>query len=66
MERSEFFQALTLWFVVVIFLQTPSGNGEPVQVAIGIFAIVLLWGIPLYLLAALWSALQNRVASSTR
>lgn len=65
MEQSEVYQVLTLWFVVMIFLQTASGSNEPIQTGIGIFALVLLWGIPLYLLAELWSTVQNRFASLT-
>jgi hypothetical protein len=50
MNKSEFFQALTLWFVVLIFLQTASGGTGGIKMVIGIFSIFLMWAIPLYLL----------------
>lgn len=39
-------QLLTLWFVVLIFLQTGSGGGGPLVTAIGIVAVLLLYAIP--------------------
>lgn len=51
MDKTEFFQALTLWFVVLIFLQTASENfGGPLEPVIAIVAIGLTYLIPLYLL----------------
>jgi len=47
--------ALTLWFVVMIFLQTASGTGGPLLTAVGVFSLVLLWAIPLFLLWQLWT-----------
>lgn len=55
MNRSELLHALTLWFVVMIFLQTSSGNGGPLLTAVGVFSLVLMWAIPLYLLGYLWT-----------
>lgn len=49
-NKSELFQALTLWFVVLIFLQTTSGGKGSINTAIGIFGILLMWAIPLYLI----------------
>ncbi len=58
MNKSEIVQLATLWFVVLIFLQTSSGNDGPVMMGIGIFALALLWVIPLYLLRKILPKLQ--------
>ncbi|WP_324666051.1 hypothetical protein [Haloarcula sediminis] len=51
MDKTDFFQALTLWFVVLIFLQTASADfGGPLEPVIAIVAIGLMYLIPLYLL----------------
>ncbi|QLH81308.1 hypothetical protein [Halosimplex pelagicum] len=51
MNKTDFFQALTLWFVVLIFLQTASADfGGPLEPVIAIVAIGLTYLIPLYLL----------------
>lgn len=51
MNKTDFVQALTLWFVILIFPQTASevfgGSAEPV---VAIVAIALTYFIPLYLL----------------
>lgn len=49
MERTEAVQVLTLWFVVLIFLQTASSADNPLLTAVGIVAIVLSYVLPLYL-----------------
>lgn len=52
MERAEFVQGLTLWFVVLIFLQTGSGDAShPLLTVVGIVAVVLSYAIPLALVA---------------
>jgi len=58
MERSERLQVATLWFAVLIFLQTASGgSGNPILTGIGIVAILLSYLLPLYLVADLAAAL---------
>ena len=47
MDRSELVQTLTLWFVVLIFIQTAPGTSDSQVVdAIGIFAILLMYLLP--------------------
>ena len=54
MNKTDFFQVLTLWFVVVIVLQTGSGDvGGIVGSGIAVIAVGLLYLLPLYLLAEL-------------
>ena len=53
MNKSAFFQALTLWFVVMIFVQTSSGRNGPLSLVVGLISLGLLWAIPLYLLREL-------------
>ena len=60
MNLSEFFQALTLWFVVMIFLQTESGIAGPASVILGVISLVLLWAIPAYLLREIVVTLLDR------
>ena len=60
MNKSEFVQALTLWFVVMIFMQTTSGSNGPVKMTIGIFSLILMWAIPLYLLGGVLTVLLDR------
>jgi hypothetical protein len=56
MERTELLQALTLWFVVLIFIQTASGTTDSQVVdAIGIVAIVLMYFLPLWIVFELAS-----------
>ena len=49
-NASELLQALTLWFVVMVFLQTASGDAGPAGAAIAVVSVVLVRVIPLYLL----------------
>ena len=50
MERSELVQALTLWFVVLIFIQTASRTSDSQVVdAIGIIAILLMYLLPVWI-----------------
>lgn len=56
MDRSELIQTLTLWFVVLIFLQTASGaSNSHVLDAIGIFGILLMYFLPLWILVEFFS-----------
>ena len=40
-------QLVTLWFVVLIFVQTGSGGGSSVNMIIGTVAILLMYILPL-------------------
>jgi len=42
-------QLVTLWFVVLIFVQTGSGGGSSVNMIIGTVAILLMYILPLTL-----------------
>lgn len=49
MNKTEFLQALTLWFVIVIFLQLDSGaDGDWAMIPAYLVAIGLLYLIPAY------------------
>ncbi|UPW00427.1 hypothetical protein M0R88_18230 [Halorussus gelatinilyticus] len=50
MQKSEFFDALTLWFVAAIFLRTGSGSSNPAIAVMAIVATLLSYAVPLYLL----------------
>lgn len=60
MDRTEFFQATTLWFVAMVFLRTDSGSSGPLVTAIGLVAIGLVYLIPLYVLRELVLKLGER------
>jgi L-lactate permease len=50
MEKTEFLQALTLWFAVVIFLEIEAGFGGGIVItATAIVAIGLVYLLPIYL-----------------
>lgn len=54
MDRSELVQTLTLWFVVMIFLQTASGTSDSQLLdAMGIIAILLMYFLPVWILVEL-------------
>jgi len=56
MDRTELVQVLTLWFVVLIFIQTASGTSDSqVLDAIGIVAILLIYLLPVWILVELIS-----------
>ncbi|MFD1588198.1 hypothetical protein ACFR9U_14545 [Halorientalis brevis] len=56
MERNELVQVLTLWFVVLIFIQTGSGAPDnQIREAIGIFAVSLILLLPLWIIIELAS-----------
>jgi len=59
MNKSELVRLVTLWFVVLIFLQTSSGSDGTLMMGIGIFALVLLWAIPLYLVREVLAKTQT-------
>ncbi|OLZ39283.1 hypothetical protein A6E15_17960 [Natrinema saccharevitans] len=59
MDVMDFFQTLTLWFVILIFLQTGSGNSGPLFTAISLFAIILVFALPLFLLIVLVTGLSD-------
>lgn len=50
MDRDTYLQTLTLWFVVLIFLQTGSGGRGPIVTAIAFFAVILIFVLPVFLL----------------
>ena len=56
MDRHELVHTLTLWFVVLIFIQTASGTSDShVLDAIGIVAILLMYLLPVWLIIGLIS-----------
>ncbi len=56
MERTELVQTITLWFVVLIFIQTASGSSDSqVLDAIGIVAILLMYLLPVWIIVELAS-----------
>jgi hypothetical protein len=52
MDRSEGFQVLTLWFVVMTFLSTAE-SGHPAMAGIAFIAIPLMYLLPVYLLVGI-------------
>ena len=56
MDRHELVNTLTLWFVVLIFIQTASGTSDSqVLDAIGIVAILLMYLLPVWIIVELIS-----------
>ena len=56
MDRTELVQILTLWFVILIFIQTASGTSDSqVLDAIGIVAILLMYLLPVWIIVELIS-----------
>ena len=53
-------QVLTLWLVALIFLQVVAGNSTPLLTAASLFAILLVFAIPLYLLMEYVPRILNR------
>ncbi|SFT10321.1 hypothetical protein SAMN04488556_0150 [Halostagnicola kamekurae] len=49
MDDTRIIQVATLWFVVLIYIQTASGGGGAVNMAIGFIAILLMYILPLTL-----------------
>ena len=53
MDNSTIIQLTTLWFVILIFIQTGSGGSGALLNAIGILAILLAYIIPVTILGLL-------------
>jgi hypothetical protein len=49
MDDTRIIQLATLWFVVLIYVQTGSGGGGAINMAIGVIAILLMYILPLTL-----------------
>ena len=49
MDDTRIVQVATLWFVVLIYIQTGSGGGGAVNMAIGFIALLLMYILPLTL-----------------
>lgn len=49
MDDTRVIQLTTLWFVVLIYIQTGSGGGGAINMAIGFIAIFLMYILPLTL-----------------
>ena len=49
MDGTRIIQLATLWFVVLIYVQTGSGGGGAINMAIGVIAILLMYILPLTL-----------------
>ncbi|WP_435125812.1 hypothetical protein [Halobaculum sp. D14] len=60
MNRWQFFQALTLWFVVLLFVRTAPGGDGLLGTVTGVVALVLIWWLPIYLLYELYFAALSR------
>ncbi|ELY91184.1 hypothetical protein [Natrinema altunense] len=50
MDLMDLFQTLTLWFVLMIFLRTGSGNAGLIVTASAYLAIILVLVLPVFLL----------------
>ena len=60
MNKTEFLQALTLWFAAVIFLEIEPGSaGGAVITTSAIVALGLLYLLPIYLLLGVSSELLS-------
>lgn len=53
MDDSTIIQLTTLWFVILVFIQTGSGGSGPLLTAIGVLAIFLAYIIPVTILVFL-------------
>ncbi|GAB6862507.1 hypothetical protein JCM17092_25960 [Haloplanus litoreus] len=53
MDNSTIIQLTTLWFVILIFIQTGSGGSGALLNAIGILSILLAYIIPVTILGLL-------------
>lgn len=47
MDDTRIIQLTTLWFVVLVYVQTASGGGGGINMAIGLVAILLMYVLPL-------------------
>ncbi|MFB6197600.1 MAG: hypothetical protein ABEI52_04935 [Halobacteriaceae archaeon] len=53
MDDSTIIQLTTLWFVILVFIQTGSGGSGPLLTAIGVLAIFLAYILPVTILVFL-------------
>lgn len=53
MSDSEVIQLTTLWFVVMIFIQTGGNADNPLLDVVGIFALLLVYVIPVVVVGRL-------------
>jgi len=53
MNDSEVIQLTTLWFVVMIFVQTGGNADSAFLTAVGIFALLLVYVLPVVILGGL-------------
>ncbi|QGN07767.1 hypothetical protein Hrd1104_10970 [Halorhabdus sp. CBA1104] len=54
MSEPNFVQLTTLWFVILVFIQTNPGNADGALItAVGILAILLMYFLPVLILSAL-------------
>lgn len=58
MERTEFLQVVTLWFVVLLLLQHDASN-IPFDMAIGFVAVAILYLAPVYLVVEIVADLRE-------
>ncbi|WP_148416033.1 hypothetical protein [Haloferax sp. KTX1] len=63
MNESRYFQALTLWFVVLIFMGTGPDIDGVLGTALGVFCVALLWVLPVYVFVKLVGDLGERFGS---
>ncbi|RDZ43905.1 hypothetical protein C5B91_00635 [Haloferax sp. Atlit-10N] len=62
-NEPRYVQALTLWFVVLIFMQTAPGIDGVLGTALGVFCIALVWVLPVYIAVRLVDDLGARFGS---
>lgn len=53
MDDPTIIQLTTLWFVILVFIQTGSGGSGPLLTAIGVLAIFLAYILPVTILVFL-------------
>lgn len=53
MDDPTIIQLTTLWFVILVFIQTGSGGSGPILTAIGVLAIFLAYILPVTILVFL-------------
>ncbi|QWC18334.1 hypothetical protein [Halorubrum sp. 2020YC2] len=60
MADTRIIQLATLWFAVLIYIQTGSGGGGAVNLAVGVIAILLAYILPLTLVIFVTLQLVDR------
>jgi hypothetical protein len=60
LSRSDVVQLLTLWFAVLIFLQTGTDGSNVALTVVSLFAIALMWLVPLYIVVGIAPDLRAR------